>query len=135
MRKSRATYNCKYLSFSVAEAYFRLRGQRPNVITNCTFRNAFHSESNYHHTITNAAEPFCRTRQLCSHSELLSILWNPKVDYLVHESLPPVSDLSQMDPVHTIPSYLFKIHFNIIHPPMYAFLVVSFRLAFPLLPN
>jgi hypothetical protein len=25
--------------------------------------------------------------------------------------------LSQIDPVHTIPSYLSKIHFNIVHPP------------------
>jgi hypothetical protein len=26
--------------------------------------------------------------------------------------------LSQIDPVHTIPSYLSKIHFNIVYPPM-----------------
>jgi hypothetical protein len=25
--------------------------------------------------------------------------------------------LSQIDPIHTIPSYLSQIHFNIVHPP------------------
>jgi hypothetical protein len=31
-------------------------------------------------------------------------------------SPPPVPILSQIDPIHTIPSYLSKIHFNIAHP-------------------
>jgi hypothetical protein len=31
---------------------------------------------------------------------------------------PPLAPiLSQIDPVHTITSYLCKIHFNIVHPP------------------
>jgi hypothetical protein len=41
--------------------------------------------------------------------ELPSILRNPEVHYRVHKS--PI--LSQMNPIHTIPSY--KIHFNIYH--------------------
>jgi hypothetical protein len=28
-----------------------------------------------------------------------------------------LTSLSQIDPIHTIPSYLSKIHFNIVHPP------------------
>jgi hypothetical protein len=48
--------------------------------------------------------------------ELHSILWNPEVHHRVHISLPPVPILSQIDPIPTIPSYLSKIHFNIVHP-------------------
>jgi hypothetical protein len=46
--------------------------------------------------------------------ELPNILLKPKD----HESPPMAPILSQMKPVHTIPSYLSTVHFNIIHPPM-----------------
>jgi hypothetical protein len=76
-------------------------------------------------------------------TELPSNLWNPKVNYCVHKSplLNPI--LSQIIPVHTTPSCLSKIHFNIMHPPIsWSLLVVSFLLAshqcpicIPLLPH
>jgi hypothetical protein len=47
--------------------------------------------------------------------ELLSILCNPEIHHRIHISPPPVPILSQIDPIPTIPSYLSKINFNILH--------------------
>jgi len=52
-----------------------------------------------------------------SHSasqEILRLLWNPKVYYSVHNSLPLDPILIQMHSIHNFPPYFPKIHSNII---------------------
>ena len=50
--------------------------------------------------------------------EIPCTFWNQKVHYHGHKSTPTVDILSQINSIHTIPSYFFKIHFNIILPSM-----------------
>jgi hypothetical protein len=68
--------------------------------------------------LTNSMEksPSWEAVSCAATQEIPSILWNPKVHYRVHKSPLPVFMLSRINPVHTTPSYLSKIHSNIIHP-------------------
>jgi hypothetical protein len=50
--------------------------------------------------------------------KLPNILWVPKVYYRVHKNPALVPILSQINWVHTTPSYLSKISLNIIFPPV-----------------
>ena len=46
--------------------------------------------------------------------EISYILWNTKVHYLVHKSPPPVPILSEVSPIHVLPTDFIKMILNII---------------------
>jgi hypothetical protein len=73
----------------------------------------------YLHTylLTYRAEPFFRSCQLCKNSRTSQHFMEPEGS-LPRSQEPSTGPIfSQIDPVHTISSYLSKIYFNIVHPP------------------
>ena len=67
--------------------------------------------------------------------EITRISRNPKVHYHTHKRPPPLSILSQPNPVHIPTSHILEIHPNIIHPSTPRSTQWSLSLRFPHLPS
>jgi hypothetical protein len=78
--------------------------------------------------LTYGTEIFLRSCQLCSPSRTPQHFME---QYRVHKSPPLIPILSHIHPIHYIPSYLSKIHFNIVHPPTSH----QYPIYIPLLPH
>ena len=59
--------------------------------------------------------PSCEANRTSASQEIFHILWNLEVHYHIHKHLSLAPMLSQINLVHTFPSHLDHIHFNIIH--------------------
>jgi hypothetical protein len=68
--------------------------------------------------LTNSTEPSPFSEAIgglrSAGQEIHRRLWNPKVQYRLHNRPPSVHTLSQMKPFHTLQHYLLKLHFDIL---------------------
>jgi len=67
-------------------------------------------------TYSMVQSPSSEANWFAASQKIPRISWNPKVHYRTHKRPPPISILSQLNPVHIPTSHLLEIHPNIIHP-------------------
>jgi len=88
-----------------------------------------------HFLISNAIawSPACESCSPSPSWEIPCIVWNPKCPFCVHNILPHVSIMSQMNPVHAFPSYFFlrSNPFAVILPCLSSSFKHSFSSGFP----
>jgi hypothetical protein len=90
------------------------------------FNVIFHKNYIYHNLtkyspvklkLTHGAETFLGSSQMCSYSRASQYFMEPEGSLSCSQEPPLVPILSQINPIHTIPSYLSKIQFNKVRPP------------------
>jgi hypothetical protein len=103
----------------VEDELFRMRAQWLFSWTKCHQSGLSKSSVGieFYHSLTHGAEPFLRSCQLCSYSRNSEQFMEPESSLPCSQEPSTIPILNQINPIHTIPSYLFKIHFNIVHPP------------------
>jgi hypothetical protein len=82
-------------------------------------------------TYSTEQSPSWEANRFVAIQEIPSILWNPKFHYRIHNCPPPISLLSQPNPVHTPTSHFLKIHRNIKLPSTPGSSQGSISLGFP----
>jgi len=86
---------CSYVCFASEAAFNKF-------ITDLTKRKYFNDciINTYLLTYSTEQSPSWEANWFAASQEIPRILWNPKVHYCIHKCLPPVSILSQINPVH-----------------------------------
>jgi len=92
--------NLKIIAIPINPPLLPIQADRPNN----KLTNSMHQRPSWEASVSSASQ------------EIIFILWNPKVHYRIYTSLSTLPILSKSDPIHVSPSYLLKIHFNIVFP-------------------
>ena len=77
----------------------------------------------------------CMEQNFPSSQEIRRILWNPKLHYHVHRSRSLFHILSLIKPIHAMPSYFLKTHFNIISDIIRATCLAHFIILYNITPK
>jgi hypothetical protein len=93
--------------------------------------------------LTYRAEPFLRSRQLCSHSRTSQNFIEPEGSIPCSQEPSTVPIMNHINPINIIPFYRPKIHFNIVHSPtswssqwsLFLWLSYQYLTFIPLLPH